>query len=230
MPKRIAGNIVGLPSPRSDWNQTDEMKADFIKNKPIENVGHLVSSSSFNEERFRTKSGIFTGTYGSMIKFLLIVTHREGGTNQLLLSTNSAYPVRYRTWVSIEQVWGSWERPRADRDGDGNNITETYATKNELRPTPERVVPTTLNPNTDYNFSVQEVLTLTFPSVAKDGDVICISFLSYDTATNLTIDTTNTNDIDLVPEVNTGYEIYAKYNMDVALWIVKYSEYSIEGM
>ena len=35
MPK-IAGNIVGLPSPRSDWNQTDEMKADFIKNKPIE--------------------------------------------------------------------------------------------------------------------------------------------------------------------------------------------------
>ena len=35
MPK-IAGNIVGLPSPRSDFKQTDEMKADFIKNKPIE--------------------------------------------------------------------------------------------------------------------------------------------------------------------------------------------------
>ena len=28
------GNIVGLPSPRSDWNQTDETKADYIKNKP----------------------------------------------------------------------------------------------------------------------------------------------------------------------------------------------------
>lgn len=31
---KIVGNIVGLPSPRSDWNQNDEMKADFIKNKP----------------------------------------------------------------------------------------------------------------------------------------------------------------------------------------------------
>lgn len=29
------GNIVGLPSPRSDWNQTDETKADYIKNKPV---------------------------------------------------------------------------------------------------------------------------------------------------------------------------------------------------
>ena len=31
---KIMGNIVGLPSPRSDWNQTDEAKADYIKNKP----------------------------------------------------------------------------------------------------------------------------------------------------------------------------------------------------
>lgn len=31
---KIMGNIVGLPSPRSDWNQTDETKADYIKNKP----------------------------------------------------------------------------------------------------------------------------------------------------------------------------------------------------
>lgn len=31
---KIVGNIVGLPSPRSDWDQTDEAKADFIKNKP----------------------------------------------------------------------------------------------------------------------------------------------------------------------------------------------------
>lgn len=35
---KIMGNIVGLPSPRSDWNQTDEMKADFIKNKPVEAI------------------------------------------------------------------------------------------------------------------------------------------------------------------------------------------------
>ena len=35
---KIIGNIVGLPSPRSDWNQNDEMKADFIKNRPLEAI------------------------------------------------------------------------------------------------------------------------------------------------------------------------------------------------
>ena len=35
---KIIGDIVGLPSPRSDWNQNDEMKADFIKNRPIEAI------------------------------------------------------------------------------------------------------------------------------------------------------------------------------------------------
>ena len=34
MKQPIEGNIVGLPSPRSDWNQTDKKKADYIKNKP----------------------------------------------------------------------------------------------------------------------------------------------------------------------------------------------------
>ena len=28
------GNTVGVPNPRSDWNQTDPTKADYIKNKP----------------------------------------------------------------------------------------------------------------------------------------------------------------------------------------------------
>jgi hypothetical protein len=33
MPK-VIGDIVGVPNPKSDWNQTDETKADYIKNKP----------------------------------------------------------------------------------------------------------------------------------------------------------------------------------------------------
>ena len=31
---KIYGNTVGTTTPRSDWNQTDETKADYIKNKP----------------------------------------------------------------------------------------------------------------------------------------------------------------------------------------------------
>ena len=34
MPKRIIGNPTTTPYPRPDWNQTDENKADYIKNKP----------------------------------------------------------------------------------------------------------------------------------------------------------------------------------------------------
>lgn len=31
---KIVGNVVGLPNPQSDWEQKDETKADYIKNKP----------------------------------------------------------------------------------------------------------------------------------------------------------------------------------------------------
>ena len=31
---KVVGDIVGVPNPKSDWNQTDETKADYIKNKP----------------------------------------------------------------------------------------------------------------------------------------------------------------------------------------------------
>lgn len=31
---KIIGNTTATPNPRPDWNQTDETKADFIKNKP----------------------------------------------------------------------------------------------------------------------------------------------------------------------------------------------------
>ena len=49
---KIVGNIVGLPSPRSDWNQTNETKADFIKNKPtklsqFENDSQFVDNTTY---------------------------------------------------------------------------------------------------------------------------------------------------------------------------------------
>lgn len=31
---KIVGNVVGLPNPQPDWNQTNKTKADYIKNKP----------------------------------------------------------------------------------------------------------------------------------------------------------------------------------------------------
>jgi len=31
---RIIGNPVGVPNPKTDWNQTDPAKSDYLKNKP----------------------------------------------------------------------------------------------------------------------------------------------------------------------------------------------------
>ena len=110
-------------------------------------------------------------------------------------------------------------------DGNGRNIFDTYATKGEVYPTPSTMIPSTLRENATYNLGEQTELSLIFPTTANDGGVIYITFRSGATATNLTVDTTNTSDIDLIPEVNTGYEIYAKYNGSI--WIVKYSEYTV---
>jgi hypothetical protein len=105
-----------------------------------------------------------------------------------------------------------------------NNNTDGL---DELTAPPIRVIPTTLEANKAYNFGSQHNVTLAFPSVANDGDVIYVGFVSRET-TNLVVDTTNTYDFDLVPEVNTGYEIYAKCNTDEGFtrWIVKYAEYT----
>lgn len=47
---KIIGNTTATPTPRSDWNQTDETKADYIKNKPTilteEDIAELIPSSS----------------------------------------------------------------------------------------------------------------------------------------------------------------------------------------
>ena len=63
------------------------------------------------------------------------------------------------------------------------------------------------------------------PSDAKAGDVVYLSFISGNTPTNLTIDTTNTCDIELIPEANTHYEIFGKFNGSI--WLINYSEYTV---
>lgn len=94
-----------------------------------------------------------------------------------------------------------------------------------LYPTPIKVIPTTLESNQKYNFGEVAELNLAFPTDANDGDVIYLTFKSGATATNLTIDTTNTCDIEVIPETNTGYEIFGMFNGSI--WIINYSEYTV---
>jgi hypothetical protein len=102
--------------------------------------------------------------------------------------------------------------------------------------TPIIEIPTTLEPNKAYNFGFVDNLSLSFPTYANDGDVIYITFFAESdegTLPNLVIDTTNTTDIELIPENSTGYEIFAKYNGNASkfgidnYWIVNYSEFTL---
>ena len=101
-------------------------------------------------------------------------------------------------------------------------VNEIYS---DIHQEPITIIPTTLEPNTQYNFGERASLNLAFPTQAIDGNVIYLTFKSGDVPTALTIDTTNTCDIDVIPESNTGYEIFGKFNGDI--WIVNYSEYTV---
>ena len=60
MDNKVIGNIVGVPNPKSDWNQTDETKADYIRNKPdvytkkeVDNkIANIQVSGGGNDEPF----------------------------------------------------------------------------------------------------------------------------------------------------------------------------------
>ncbi len=194
---------------------------------PVENVGEVESISVFDETKYREKSAIYSGVYGSGITFILHVAKLGVGAIQMLLCGSVSEPVRVRQFINITGKWTKWDVPISRYDYEGEVIHETYARKDELRPEPVRILPATLKANTPYNFETINPLTLSFPTTAKDGDVIYITFLCIDDATNLTIDTSNTTDIDLIPEPYMMYEIYAKFNASMQMWFLNYSEHKI---
>lgn len=113
---------------------------------------------------------------------------------------------------------GLAEANQADIIGIKNTISD-------INPAPITTIPSTLEANKQYNFGEVTELSVAFPTVANDGEVIYLTFYSGAVATTLSVDTTNTCDIEVVPEVNTGYEIFGKYNGSI--WIVNYSEYTV---
>ena len=60
----IMGNVVGLGAVQSDWAQTDENKADYIRNKPdfFADGGDLSELKALAESALPLKGGTMTGT------------------------------------------------------------------------------------------------------------------------------------------------------------------------
>jgi hypothetical protein len=182
MAKRIIGNPTVTPMAIPDWNQTDPLKADYIKNKP-----------DFDGE--------------------ILTVHAILSNNSQLISRNilDISDLKKKTDEKDEQI-GNLQ----------NNMSEL---EQYIYQVPIGIIPTTLGANQKYNFGEVAELSLAFPTTANDGDVIYLTFTSGAAATTLTIDTTNTCDIEVIPEVNTGYEIFGMYNGSI--WIINYSEYTV---
>ncbi len=123
-----------------------------------------------------------------------------------------------------------------DIEKDWEKFPNVDIVQHMINPAPIADVPSTLEANKAYNFGFVDNLSLSFPTNANDGDVIYTTFFAEaddGKSPNLIIDTTNTCDIELIPENSTGYEIFAKYNGNLSgfgvnnRWIVNYSEYKL---
>ena len=152
-----------------------------------------------NIKKFRTPRGDIPIDYNSIDN---LPTDFESINNKIALIDNSVTDEQYPTAIAVK-----------------NYVI------NKVSPAPITTIPTTFSPNQQYNFGEVTELALAFPTVANDGDVIYATFITGETATALTIDTTNTCDIEFVPEPHTGYEVFGKFNGSI--WIVNYSEYTV---
>ena len=230
---KVIGNPTTTPMAIPDWNQKNPLKADYIKNKPNYDeilaeheylIGNLVELYTENTENL---VGAVNEVY-DMANNKADRTELDGKVDIV-----DAYGV-----VLIEPIpneYGDWSWDRVliqNKPFVGGVIYENSVTvysiegaNNRFCPTPIKTIPTILIPNKQYNFGEVTELNLAFPTQANDGDVIYLTFKSGNTPTALTIDTTNTSDIEVIPEANTGYEIFGKYNGEI--WIVKYSEYTV---
>lgn len=110
-------------------------------------------------------------------------------------------------------------------DGYVDMVEQAYWEVEAMHKAPQYDIYGTLSAGYEYILGEVDELNLAFPTIANDGDVVYLTFKSGATPTALTIDTTNTCDIECIPEANTGYEIFGKFNGDI--WIVNYSEYTV---
>lgn len=253
---KIQGNIVGLPSPRSDWEQTNENKADYIKNKPeivtsitkvatdkqipsaksvfdlMQNVTSWTEVDAMDVSDFSFLNEYVNKSYA--LKFIFC-----GGRNgyALVMNDHTVEPEQADQYVFCEgDIYVrtfSWDREskkylflsetRFVKSGELAKKADKSVVDAILAP-PIKEFPTILSPNKSYNFN-EVPSKIEFSSIANNGDVIYLTFMVGNESPTIEFITTNTSDYELIPEINTGYEIYAKFNGTV--WIVGYSEFTV---
>lgn len=184
----------------------------LVTNQYSDELGDLEQGNIYKHTTSNVTEGwifCFNGRAPEVDKVQFALVSQDFGVSTTLHS---------RSYNMMTSTWSDWEEVSISR-------SEFKSAINSLRPTPITVIPTTLEANKEYNFGEVSTLSLVFPTIANDGDVIYLTFKSGATATTLTIDTTNTTDIEVIPEANCYYDIFAKFNGSV--WLVNYSEYLV---
>lgn len=64
--REIVGNTITTPVPRPDWNQTDETKADYIKNKPITGMAQTTGDSATDVMSQKATTEVLHGIHDSV--------------------------------------------------------------------------------------------------------------------------------------------------------------------
>lgn len=77
---KIIGDTTATPNPHPDWNQTDEKKADFIKNKPnlVGKSGSGIGAEIFNDYANNIALGDYSHTEGTKTIAVGLGAHAEG--------------------------------------------------------------------------------------------------------------------------------------------------------
>ena len=232
MNKRIIGNPATTPMAMPD-----------LSNKVDKEDGKGLSTNDFTDADkqtltdIRSDMNIMIGEIGDVKESLdtkvdkSIITNNfddvweDDGTLIPTASVLSKFVPDDLVARSVDDIWDEYTQ-----------IPSVETTMELINPTPITEIPETLEPNKAYNFGFVDNLSLSFPTYAQDGDVIYINFFAEadeGKLPNLIIDTTNTTDIELIPENSTGYEIFAKYNGNASkfgidnYWIVNYSEFTL---
>lgn len=212
---KIQGNIVGLPSPRSDWEQTNENKADYIKNKP-EIVTSLTKVAT--DKQIPSAKAV----YEAMQNGIKPPDLSDYATSQELQLLRNEHNVNIIHLGERLDIIASQAFYNDDRISSLKNQVDAM-----LAP-PIKDFPTTLSPNKSYNFEVVPTSMISFPSPSesKDGDYVYVTFyVGAEVPSGLAFDITHTSDIEIEFTANTGYEIFGKFNG--SKWIVNYSEYTV---
>lgn len=173
---KIIGNTTATPNPKPDWNQTDENKADYIKNKPTilseEDIAQLIaenggSGSSIDPAILQRKLELWQPNteykVGDVVVEQLAMGPQNVSNILVCIQNHTSGDDMFDTVTAVD-YWDfnpiiALNSSFATCDNNGNYIIDTYATKEELGSKQDMLV------------SGENIKTINGQSLLGDGNI-----------------------------------------------------------